>query len=41
MDATTKEEADRFLMKKMPYTEDGTKIRNVETGKEINWSPLK
>lgn len=41
MDAKTKDAADRELMAKMPYTEDGTQIRRTDTGQVINWEPLR
>ncbi len=40
MKASTKDSADRELMKRMPYTEDGTQIRRVDTGDVINWEPV-
>lgn len=37
--ATTLEEANKELADMMPYTEDGTQVRDRNTGKVFNWTP--
>jgi hypothetical protein len=39
MAATTMEEAQWYLESRLPQTEDGTLIRNVETGEVFKWNP--